>query len=859
MNIEKMTNSMKELLAKSQEKAREVKSQFITSDILIYEALSYNNLFFDIVSRIGANVKEILKDLDIEIKKINAVSGQGIEYGTNISGDLYILLQEADKYREKYEDTYLSLEHVVLAAYIKNEIIKKNIDKKSNLEKLEKLILTIRGGKKIMTQNPENTYEVLEKYGRNLVEEVKNGKIDPVIGRDDEIRNVIRILSRKTKNNPVLIGEPGVGKTAIVEALAQRIVRGDVPEDLKNKTVFELDLTSLIAGAKFRGEFEERLQAVLKEIKEQDGNIILFIDEIHMLVGAGKTDGAMDAGNILKPMLARGELHCIGATTLNEYRNYIEKDSALERRFQKVLVKEPTIEDTISILRGLKERFELYHGVKISDRAIVDAAELSDRYISDRFLPDKAIDLIDQACATIKTENSSNPEELDSINRKIMQLEIEEKALNSEDDEISAKRLVDIEKELAELREKQDKLQLQVDKEKEKIELVSKLRFDIDRVKLELEKAENEYNLEKASELKYSILPKLEDDLREAEDTFSKDDYMLLKQEVGGNEIANIVAQITGIPVKRLAENEKVKLINLADSLHKKVVGQDEAVQSVTNAIIRSRAGISDPNRPIGSFLFLGPTGVGKTELAKALALNLFDDERNIVRIDMSEYMEKHSVSRLIGAPPGYVGYEEGGQLTEAVRRNPYSIILLDEVEKAHTDVFNILLQLLDEGRLTDSKGVNVDFKNTIIIMTSNIGSLDLLENAKDGNIDDETRKGVTNQLYSYFKPEILNRMDDIIIFSPLSKKNIGAIVEKLLNDLVERLGKRNLKLTYTEEVIKWIAEAGYDIKFGARPLKRFIQTNIENKLALEIIKKSVEENSYISLNYNGNLDIEIK
>ncbi|MBF0710256.1 MULTISPECIES: ATP-dependent Clp protease ATP-binding subunit [unclassified Gemella] len=859
MNIEKMTNSMKELLAKSQEKAREVKSQFITSDILIYEALSYNNLFFDIVSRIGANVKEILKDLDIEIKKINAVSGQGIEYGTNISGDLYILLQEADKYREKYEDTYLSLEHVVLAAYIKNEIIKKNIDKKSNLEKLEKLILTIRGGKKIMTQNPENTYEVLEKYGRNLVEEVKNGKIDPVIGRDDEIRNVIRILSRKTKNNPVLIGEPGVGKTAIVEALAQRIVRGDVPEDLKNKTVFELDLTSLIAGAKFRGEFEERLQAVLKEIKEQDGNIILFIDEIHMLVGAGKTDGAMDAGNILKPMLARGELHCIGATTLNEYRNYIEKDSALERRFQKVLVKEPTIEDTISILRGLKERFELYHGVKISDRAIVDAAELSDRYISDRFLPDKAIDLIDQACATIKTENSSNPEELDSINRKIMQLEIEEKALNSEDDEISAKRLVDIEKELAELREKQDKLQLQVDKEKEKIELVSKLRFDIDRVKLELEKAENEYNLEKASELKYSILPKLEDDLREAEDTFSKDDYMLLKQEVGGNEIANIVAQITGIPVKRLAENEKVKLINLADSLHKKVVGQDEAVQSVTNAIIRSRAGISDPNRPIGSFLFLGPTGVGKTELAKALALNLFDDERNIVRIDMSEYMEKHSVSRLIGAPPGYVGYEEGGQLTEAVRRNPYSIILLDEVEKAHTDVFNILLQLLDEGRLTDSKGVNVDFKNTIIIMTSNIGSLDLLENAKDGNIDDETRKGVTDQLYSYFKPEILNRMDDIIIFSPLSKKNIGAIVEKLLNDLVERLGKRNLKLTYTEEVIKWIAEAGYDIKFGARPLKRFIQTNIENKLALEIIRKSVEENSYISLNYNGNLDIEIK
>ncbi|MDO4814513.1 MAG: AAA family ATPase [Gemella sp.] len=852
MNVEKMTNSMKEILAKSQEKARQIKSQAITSEIFIYEAMSSVNLFSDIISRLGIDSKEVLKDLDLEIKKINAVTGQGIEYGTSISNDLYRLFQEAEKYKEKYEDAYLSLEHLVLSAYETNEIIKKHINSKADLNKLEELIMKIRGGKKVMTQNPENTYEVLEKYGRNLVEDVRSGKIDPVIGRDDEIRNVIRILSRKTKNNPVLIGEPGVGKTAIVEALAQRIVRGDVPDDLKNKTVFELDLTSLIAGAKFRGEFEERLQAVLKEIKEHDGNIILFIDEIHMLVGAGKTDGAMDAGNILKPMLARGELHCIGATTLNEYRNYIEKDSALERRFQKVLVKEPTVEDTISILRGLKERFEVYHGVKISDRAIVDAAELSNRYISDRFLPDKAIDLIDQACATIKTENSSNPEELDSINRKIMQLEIEEKALQSENDEISAKRLADVEKELSELREEQAGLQLQVDKEKEKIELVNKLRFDIDKAKVELEQAENEYNLEKASELKYSVLPKLEADLKEVEEKSSKDDYKLLKQEVGENEIAYIVAQITGIPVKRLAESEKEKLINLAASLHKKVVGQDEAVQSVTNAIIRSRAGISDPNRPIGSFLFLGPTGVGKTELAKALALNLFDDEKNIIRIDMSEYMEKHSVSRLIGAPPGYVGYEEGGQLTEAVRRNPYSIILLDEIEKAHTDVFNILLQLLDEGRLTDSKGVNVDFKNTIIIMTSNIGSLELLENAKDGLIDDDTRKLVTDKLYAYFKPEILNRMDDIIVFSPLSKNNIGAIVEKLLNDLVERLDKRNLKLTYTENVVKWIADAGYDIKFGARPLKRFIQSNIENTLALEIIKKNVEENTELALDYDG-------
>ncbi|MDN6066578.1 MAG: AAA family ATPase, partial [Staphylococcus equorum] len=750
-----------------------------------------------------------------------------------------------------YEDEYISMEHLILSAMEIDETTKQFVGNKK--EVIEEIIKKIRGGNHVTSQNPESNYEALEKYGRDLVEEVRKGNMDPVIGRDEEIRNTVRILSRKTKNNPVLIGEPGVGKTAIVEGLAQRIVRKDVPESLLDKTIFELDLSALVAGAKYRGEFEERLKAVLKEVKDSDGRILLFIDEIHMLVGAGKTEGAMDAGNMLKPMLARGELHCIGATTLNEYREYIEKDSALERRFQKVNVSEPDVEDTISILRGLKERYEVYHGVRIQDKAIVAAAELSDRYITDRFLPDKAIDLVDQACATIRTEMGSNPTELDQVNRRVMQLEIEESALKNESDNLSKQRLQELQQELSNEKEKQNAIQSRVEEEKGKIAKLQEKRTELDESRKALEDAENNYDLEKAAELQHGKIPELEKELRELEDAFQNeqngDNDRIIREIVTDEEIGDIVSSWTGIPVSKLVETEREKLLNLSDILHERVVGQDKAVDLVADAVVRARAGIKDPNRPIGSFLFLGPTGVGKTELAKSLASTLFDSEKHMIRIDMSEYMEKHSVSRLIGAPPGYVGHDEGGQLTEAVRRNPYSVILLDEIEKAHSDVFNVLLQILEEGRLTDSKGREVDFKNTIIIMTSNIGSQVLLENVKDaGVITDATEKAVMNSLNQYFKPEIINRMDDIVLFKPLTIGDMSLIVDKILTQLNIRLMSQRLSIDVSDKAKAWLGEEAYEPQFGARPLKRFVQRQIETPLARKMIKENLTEGTKVNI-----------
>ncbi|MCD8777022.1 ATP-dependent chaperone ClpB [Mammaliicoccus sciuri] len=863
MDINQMTYSVQSAIEQAQQLSQSYQLQNIEIEAVLLAALNEDESIYKRTLERANIDTEILKDkYEQKLKQYSVVKGDNVHYGQYISPKLNELFIKADKIKEEMQDDYMSMEHILKAAI---EVDQTTIDIVGNKkEVVNEIINKIRGGNRVTSQNPEVQYEALSKYGRDLVEEVRKGKMDPVIGRDEEIRNTIRILSRKTKNNPVLIGEPGVGKTAIVEGLAQRIVKRDVPESLLDKTIFELDLSALVAGAKFRGEFEERLKAVLKEVKESEGRILLFIDEIHMLVGAGKTDGAMDAGNMLKPMLARGELHCIGATTLNEYRQYIEKDSALERRFQKVNVKEPDLEDTISILRGLKERYEVHHGVRIQDRALVAATELSDRYITDRFLPDKAIDLVDQACATIRTEMGSNPTELDAVNRRVMQLEIEENALKSESDQSSQIRLEELQKELADEKEKQQQLQSKVEQEKEQIKSLQDKRAELDESKQALENAENQYDLAKAAELKHGKIPQIEAELKELEEAFAEetgsDHDRLIREVVTDEEIGYIVSQWTGIPVSRLVETEREKLLKLSDILHERVVGQDEAVDLVSDAVVRARAGIKDPNRPIGSFLFLGPTGVGKTELAKTLAATLFDSEKHMIRIDMSEYMEKHSVARLIGAPPGYVGYEEGGQLTEAVRRQPYSVILLDEIEKAHNDVFNVLLQLLDEGRLTDAKGRSVDFKNTIIIMTSNIGSQYLLDGVtENGEIEESAKKQVDDSLHAYFKPEILNRMDDIVLFKPLSIKDMSHIVDHIITNLNIRLVDQHIKVSVDQDVKEWIAEEAYEPQFGARPLKRFVQRQIETPLARLMIGQELKEGTIVNVHLvDGEVKFEV-